>query len=76
MTYYKVLIDAAKCDGCGRCVEACPVHILIVREGKAVLKADPDECLGCEFCVEACPLGCINVKVRATEADMALSRGG
>lgn len=57
---YKVIVDKEKCNGCESCVEACPVDVLAMVDGKAepVNQAD---CLGCENCVEACPEGAITV---------------
>jgi MinD superfamily P-loop ATPase len=48
-------IDEALCTGCGKCVEACAPHALVLLDGKAVL-ARPDLCEyegGCEpVCTE------------------------
>lgn len=49
-------IDAGKCSGCGRCVEACEFNAITLRDGKA---SKCDLCAGNDFrpaCVEACPL--------------------
>lgn len=47
----KLIIDAAKCVGCGLCVRNCPVHNLQISEGKAVAK---NECALCYRCVNNC----------------------
>jgi ferredoxin len=32
---YYITIDSDKCDGCGKCAEACPVQVIIVGEDDA-----------------------------------------
>ncbi len=47
-----VKVDLEKCDGCGTCVDICPVEAIKVND-KA--KIDEDECVGCGACVDECP---------------------
>ena len=62
--------DAAACDGCGACVDVCPLHARrllprpesdepVDKDGLAVddrtASADPLYCLGCSACLQACP---------------------
>ncbi len=47
-------IDYNLCDGCGICVEKCPVGALGIVQGKAVVLR-PDICNYCALCEEACP---------------------
>jgi len=51
---YEITIDAAKCNGCGECVDICPAEVLEMVDEKSSV-ANIDECLGCESCVETCP---------------------
>jgi NAD-dependent dihydropyrimidine dehydrogenase PreA subunit len=60
MSAYEIKIDVDKCNGEGACKDACPVEVLDVKDGKAVV-VNLDECLGCETCVESCELNCIKV---------------
>lgn len=50
-----VSIDAAKCDGCGRCVTICPTDVMRMdaATGKARV-AYPEDCHVCFLCVEDC----------------------
>ncbi len=45
-------IDLEKCNGCGTCVDVCPVGAIKVSD-KA--KIDEDECIGCGVCEDECP---------------------
>lgn len=53
--------DAAKCTGCGRCVEVCPHRIFQMEEKKAVM-GDKDLCMECGACKRNCPAGAIKVQ--------------
>ncbi|WP_258359823.1 4Fe-4S dicluster domain-containing protein [Moorella sulfitireducens] len=53
-------IDSGKCVGCGLCAAKCPLDVLRVRAGKAVI-AYPDDCMTCYICERSCPQGAIFV---------------
>jgi ferredoxin len=64
-------VNTESCNGCGKCVETCPVEAMALvsagdphkpKHKKARL--DEDLCLGCGVCVRACPNGGISLKAR------------
>ena len=54
------LVDEARCIGCARCIEACPVDAIAGARGfmHTVIAA---YCTGCELCLPACPVDCIDL---------------
>ncbi len=48
----RIIIDAVKCTGCGKCVPVCPVRAIEIRNEKAVM--NPDLCILCTSCVAEC----------------------
>jgi NAD-dependent dihydropyrimidine dehydrogenase PreA subunit len=57
--YSRPRFEAARCDGCGICVEVCPARIIIQREAKGVPVVG-DGCTGCFACYNRCPTGAIS----------------
>ncbi|MBQ7258243.1 MAG: 4Fe-4S binding protein [Abditibacteriota bacterium] len=53
-----VNIDVEKCQGCGACVDGCPVSALEVVDGKITVS---DECLDCGACTETCPFEALSL---------------
>lgn len=52
------LIDEARCIGCARCIDACPVDAIIGASGLMHTVAAP-LCIGCDLCLPPCPVDCI-----------------
>ena len=49
-----------QCDGCGACMEVCPIAAIELKEGKAAVKVV--SCIGCGACIPACPKSAIDFK--------------
>ncbi|MSQ49725.1 MAG: RnfABCDGE type electron transport complex subunit B [Betaproteobacteria bacterium] len=54
------LIDEARCIGCTRCIDACPVDAIAGAQSMlhTVIAA---YCTGCELCLPPCPVDCIDL---------------
>ena len=48
-----VVVHEKRCDGCERCVAACPYAAINIHENKAVLNAG---CTSCGACIDSCEL--------------------
>lgn len=52
------LIDEARCIGCARCIDACPVDAIVGAQG--VMHTVVEQwCIGCDLCLPPCPVDCI-----------------
>jgi nitroreductase/NAD-dependent dihydropyrimidine dehydrogenase PreA subunit len=53
-----------KCNGCGRCVEACPVQLLMVdgKKARSNERYDVFRCLTCQNCMAVCPEGAVSIE--------------
>jgi len=47
------------CQGCGRCLEACPQGALQLSDGVAVV--DAEKCVLCGYCGRVCPHFCLKI---------------
>lgn len=54
-------IDEARCIGCTKCIQACPVDA-IVGASRFMHTVIADECTGCELCIPPCPVDCIDLR--------------
>jgi len=64
-------IDEARCIGCARCIDACPVDAIVGARGY-MHTVVAELCIGCDLCLPPCPVDCIDIvpaPARWTAAD-------
>jgi NAD-dependent dihydropyrimidine dehydrogenase PreA subunit len=68
-------IDSELCDGCGSCVDTCPVDCIRMDDDakKAVVRY-PEECMLCGWCVVICPKDAVSLSP-AKSAPLTVSWG-
>jgi Na+-translocating ferredoxin:NAD+ oxidoreductase subunit B len=54
------LIDEARCIGCTRCIDACPVDAIVGARGLMHTVVE-SWCIGCALCLPPCPVDCIDM---------------
>ena len=64
-------VDGARCTGCGKCVQACPVESMSLVSASdphkpklKVARLNDAVCLGCGVCVRACPEDALSLASR------------
>jgi NAD-dependent dihydropyrimidine dehydrogenase PreA subunit len=65
-----VVVDEAKCTGCGTCVDVCHRHVYELQEkggGKIAVPHRQEYCLKCFLCVDPCPERAIKIQLMKEE---------
>jgi electron transport complex protein RnfB len=65
------VVDEARCIGCARCIDACPVDAIVGAQGLMHTVVE-DWCIGCRLCVPPCPVDCIDMVARRRPWSRAL----
>lgn len=70
-THFIPKIQDENCNGCGKCVNVCPVEAMCLvsannphRPKMKVAKLDEPLCLGCGLCLRSCPKNSIHLEAR------------
>jgi ferredoxin len=70
-THFLPVVAEGSCNGCERCVRACPVEALAAVSAndarhprRTVARLDPERCLGCGVCVRSCRTGALSLAER------------
>jgi Na+-translocating ferredoxin:NAD+ oxidoreductase RNF subunit RnfB len=71
-TNFLPVVDESTCNGCTKCVDACPVEAMTLvsandpaRPRRRMARVDESVCLGCGVCVRSCPKESIRLDSRA-----------
>lgn len=64
----RAMVDEAKCDGCGLCLDRCPMAAITLN---GTARINVATCKGCGACVAACPRGAIDLTMFPNEGIMA-----
>jgi NAD-dependent dihydropyrimidine dehydrogenase PreA subunit len=58
-------IDYGKCDGCGICIDFCPVGVFAVEKGMPAVHR-LSACYACDTCTDLCPKSAIEIICEST----------
>ena len=67
------IVDEARCIGCARCIDACPVDAIVGAHGYLHTVVEP-WCIGCELCLPPCPVDCLDMAAPHAEWTPALKQ--
>lgn len=57
--YGNLIVEEAKCVGCGTCIEKCPIQRIELKNEKAFMTETLPGCIHCFSCVKTCPVEAI-----------------
>jgi heterodisulfide reductase subunit A len=58
----KISMDATKCNGCGQCIEICPVKAIVKAEAdRSKIAINSVSCVGCGMCIPVCSKGALDL---------------
>jgi Na+-translocating ferredoxin:NAD+ oxidoreductase subunit B len=63
-------LDAATCNGCGKCIRRCQMEAILFKEiekKKMATAIDTKRCIGCGLCVASCKTGSITLQKKEIE---------
>ena len=64
-SFPRLEVDEEKCNGCGRCVETCPIQLLMLNDKNTCSsnnRYDEFRCILCQNCMASCPTDAIRIK--------------
>ena len=71
-TNFIPVVDEQSCNGCTKCIDACPVEAMGLVSAndpahprRRLARVDTSTCLGCGVCVRSCPRSSIRLESRA-----------
>lgn len=47
------------CTGCGACINSCPLSVMSLSDGKAIIELE--ECVACNNCLAVCPESAVSL---------------
>lgn len=57
----QIRIDLVNCNGCGCCVQGCPMGVFAL-EGEKARVSSLEDCIVCKYCETVCQSSLIQVK--------------
>lgn len=63
--YARFVVNEEKCSGCGRCVNTCPIQLLMINNNKKAASNDRYDhfrCITCQNCAAVCPRKAITIE--------------